>query len=69
MRDAFEALGKTTANTLARRILCDEVGKLLLQREQLGVEQIVFAVADSGARFDVIGVVVPTDFDGELGVA
>jgi hypothetical protein len=42
---------------------------LLLQFLKLLEKLVVFAVGDELPAFDVIGVVVPADFRGELGVA
>ena len=69
MLDAGEFFAGRAADALRGRFGRDEVGKLFLQLLQFLEKLVVFAVGDELPAFDVIGVVVPADFVGELGVA
>ena len=69
MFDAGEFFAGRAADALRGRFGRDEFGKLFLQFLQLLEKLVVFAVGDELPAFDVIGVVVPADFVGELGVA
>ena len=69
MFDAGKFFAGRAADTLRGRFGRDEIGKYFLQFLQFLEKLVVFAVGDELPAFDVIGVVVPADFVGELGVA
>ncbi len=69
MFDPGKFFAGRAADALRGRFGCDQVGKLFLQILQFLEKLVVFAVGDELPAFDVIGVVVPADFVGELGVA
>ena len=69
MFDAGKFFAGRAADALGGRFGRDEVGKLFFQFLQFLEKLVVFAVGDELPAFDVIGVVVPADFGGELGVA
>ena len=68
MFDAGEFFAGRAADALRGRFRRDQFGKFLLQLLQFAEKLVVFAVGDELPAFDVIGVVVPADFGGELGV-
>ena len=61
MRYLREALGTVTADTLRRRVGCDELGMLRLQSLQLLEQLVEVVVRDGGSGEDVVGVVVRLD--------
>ena len=66
MFDAGETFRWRAADALGGRFRRDEVGKFLLQLLQLLEKPVVFVVGELRLADDVIGVVVPADFVGEL---
>ena len=69
MFDAGKFFAGRAADPLRGRFGRDEVGKIFLQFLQFAEKLVVFVVGDELPAFDVISVVVPADFVGELGVA
>ncbi len=69
MFDAGKFFAGRAADALRGRFGRDEVGKFFLQILKFLEKLVVFAVGDELPAFDVIGVVVPADFGGELRVA
>ena len=67
--DAGKFLAGRAADALGGRFGRDEIGKLLFQILQLFEKLVVFAVGDELPAFDVISMVVPADFVGQLGMA
>ncbi len=69
MLEAGEFFARRAADALDGRFGHNEAGKLLFQLLQLAEKLDVFVVGDELPAFDVIGVVVPLDFSGQLGMA
>ena len=69
MFEAGKFFAGRATDALRGRFRRDEVGEILFQLLQFGEKLVVFAVGDELPALDIIGMVVPVDFDGELRVA
>ena len=66
MFDAGKFFARRPADALRGRFGRGEFREILFQLLQFAEKLVVFAVGDELPAFDVIGVVVPADFTGEL---
>ena len=63
------SLAGRAANALSGRIRRDQLREILFQLLQLAKKLVVFVVGDELPAFDVIRVVMPSDFVGEFDMA
>ncbi len=64
--DSGKGVDGPAGYALSGGILGDEIGKLLLQRDQLPIQPVVLFVGDLGSVFDVVEVVVMADRGAQL---
>ena len=67
-RTGLNSFKRLAADSLRRRIGCRQVRKLALEVGQLAVKGIVFPICNNRAGYDVIPMIMRTDFFGQFGM-